>query len=101
MRRKLYALLVVLAVVGINFGSVEAKTRSSYGKYIDTKEIRDGAVTDAKIADVSASKITGQIGDSQISGVDASKIIGDIITDIADGAVTNDKIADGAVTDAR
>lgn len=72
--------------------------------------IASGAVTDAKIAGVSASKLTGTIDNARISltaseipSLNASKITAGTFGSarIANNAITSAKIADGAVTEAK
>jgi uncharacterized protein DUF5907 len=79
---------------------------------ISTSMLADGAVTDAKIASVAYSKITGAPTAFPPSGTASGDLSGSypnptlgagaVTTGkLADGAVTTGKLADGAVTDAK
>jgi len=55
--------------------SVTASSAAAIGdNIVGTNNIKMGAVTDSKISDVSAIKISGQITDEQIGSVDAAKL---------------------------
>lgn len=67
---------------------------ANQGPQLGTSALQDLAVTNAKINDVAASKITGQITNSQISDVATSKLTGTISnSQIANNAVDENKIA--------
>ena len=71
------------------------------GTSVSPLTIADGAVTDAKVTDINASKVTGGVFDqARIPNLDASKIAsGQFATGrIADDAVTGDKIASDTIT---
>jgi hypothetical protein len=83
---------------------------------IGTTMLQDAAITDAKIAALAASKITGQLTDSQLAAIAASKLTGTLsdaqlaaiaaskitgqitTTQITNSAITTPKINTGAVT---
>ena len=77
--------------------TAEVASGDIIGQLVNT-QIANGAITDAKIAGMAASKVTGQLTNAQIAAIDAAKLTGQLVnTQITDGAISTPKLAAGAV----